>query len=133
MHRRPLLIFILLVASVGFHGPARGQRSLDRDSLRGATIRWMFVEPPVAGMRFEHTFREDGTLVWRVLEGPGKGASKEERRYATMKIADGVHVVSYLAASGHTLSVVVDFNTGRVVGFGSDNKEWYPLTGTLLD
>jgi hypothetical protein len=84
-------------------------------------------------MQFEHAFREDGTLVWRVLEGPGKGASKEEARYATMKIADGVHVVSYLASSGHTLSVVVDFNTGRVVGFASDNREWQVLTGTLLD
>lgn len=103
------------------------------DSIRGATIRWMFVEPPVSGMKFEHTFHEDGTLVWRVLEGPGKGASKEEQRYATMKIADGIHAVSYLAASGHTLSVVVNFNTRRVVGFGSDNKEWHPLTGTLLD
>lgn len=103
------------------------------DSLRGATIRWTFVEPPVAGIKFEHTFREDDTLVWRVLEGPGKGTSKEEKRYATMKIADGVHVVSYLAASGHTLSVVVDFNTGRVAGFASDNKEWHPMTGTLLD
>lgn len=50
-----------------------------------------------------------------------------------MKIADGVHVVSYLTESGHTLSVVVDFNTGRVVGFGSDNNEWQPFTGPLLD
>ena len=103
------------------------------DSLRGATIRWVFVETPVAGMTFEHTFREDGTLVWRVIDGPGKGASGEEKRYATMKIAEAVHVVSYLAASGHTLSVVVDFNTGRVVAFGSDNKEWHPLTGTVVD
>ena len=30
--------------------------------------------------------------------------------------------------SGHTLSVVVNFNTRRVVGFGSDNKEWHSLT-----
>jgi hypothetical protein len=65
--------------------------------------------------------------------GPWQGRVEREKLYATMKIADGVHVVSYLAASGHTLSVVVDFNTGRVVGFGSDNKEWHPLTGTLLD
>jgi hypothetical protein len=133
MRLRPLLIIVLLVAGVGFHRPARGQRRPSMDSLRGATIRWMFVEPPVAGMKFEHTFREDGTLVWRVLEGPGQGASREEKRYATMKIADGVHAVSYLAASGHTLSVVVDFNTGRVVGFASDNTEWHPLTGTILD
>ena len=132
MHLRPLLI-VLLVAGVAVDRPVRGQRRPDMDSIRGATIRWMFVEPPVAGMKFEHTFHEDGTLVWRVLEGPGKGASKEEQRYATMKIADGVHAVSYLAASGHTLSVVVNFNTRRVVGFGSDNKEWHALTGTLLD
>jgi len=133
MRLRPLLIVVLLVAGVGLHRPAGGQRRPSVDSLRGATVRWMFVEPPVAGMKFEHTFREDGTLVWRVLEGSGKGASKEEPRYATMKIADGVHVVSYLAASGHTLTAVVDFNTGRVVAFGSDNKDWHPLTGTLLD
>ena len=133
MYLRPLLIVALLIAGVGFHRPARGQGRPNMDSLRGATIRWMFVEPPVAGMKFEHTFREDGTLVWRVIDGPGKGASKEEQRYATMKIAEGVHVVSYLAASGHTLSVVVDFNTGRVIGFGSDNKEWQTFTGTLVD
>ena len=133
MHLRHLLVAALLIAGVGFHRPARGQGRSDMDSLRGATVRWMFVEPPVAGMKFEHTFRDDGTLVWRVIEGPGKGAVKEEKQYATMKIADGVHVVSYLAASGHTLSVIVDFNTRRVIGFGSDNKEWHALTGTILD
>src|SRR5687767_12056250 len=127
MHLRALLLVVLLIAGVG---PAHGQRRPSVDSLRGTTIRWAFAEPPVAGIKFEHTFREDGTLVWRVLEGPGQGASGEEKRYATMKIADGVHAVSYLAASGHTLSVVVDFNTGRVVGFASDNKEWHALTGT---
>ena len=133
MQRRHLLVVALLIAGVAFYGRLQGQGRPSMDSLRGATIRWMFVEPPVAGMTFEHTFRDDGTLVWRVIDGPGKGASGEEKRYATMKIADGIHAVSYLAASGHTLSVVVDFNTGRVVGFGSDNKEWHPLTGTLWD
>jgi hypothetical protein len=29
--------------------------------------------------------------------------------------------------------VVVDFNTGRVVGVASDTEAWHPLTGTLLD
>ena len=83
MHLRALLIVVLLIAGVG---PARGQRRPSVDSLRGVTIRWMFVEPPVAGIRFEHTFREDGTLVWRVLEGPGKGASGEEKRYAKRRL-----------------------------------------------
>ena len=133
MSVRHLLVTVLVIAGVGFHRPARDQGRPNVDSLRDATVRWRFVEPPVAGMTFEHTFREDGTLVWRVIDGPGKGAFKEEKLYATMKIAEGVHVVSYLAASGHTLSVVVDFNTGRVVGFGSDNKEWHPLTGAIVD
>jgi hypothetical protein len=130
MSHRLLLVVVLLVAVP--HVPVAGQRKPEMDAIKGATIRWVFAEPPVAGMKFEHTFREDGTLVWRVLEGAGAGASKEEKHYETMKIADGIHVVSYLAASGHTLSVVVDFNTRRVVAFGSDSKEWHPLTGTLL-
>jgi hypothetical protein len=76
MHR---LTWLLVVLLGGGAGPAHGQRRPDVDSLRGATVRWMFVEPPVAGIKFEHTFREDGTLIWRVPDGPGKGASKEEK------------------------------------------------------
>ena len=47
------------------------------DSLRGKTLRWTFTDGPVAGTLFEHTFHDDGSVVWRVLEGPGKGASAE--------------------------------------------------------
>ena len=43
------------------------------DSLRGKTLRWTFTEGPVAGTLFEHTFQDDGSVVWRVLEGQGKG------------------------------------------------------------
>jgi hypothetical protein len=42
-----------------------------------------------------------------------------------------VYAISYLAASGHTLTVVVNLRTGRVVGFASNEKTWSPLTGTL--
>jgi hypothetical protein len=94
-------------------------------------VRWTFNEPPVAGIVFEHVFREDGTLTWRILEGPGKGTSKDEARYVARRITDDVYAVSYLAASGHTLSVVVNVKTGRIVGFASNEKTWSALTGAL--
>jgi hypothetical protein len=101
------------------------------DSLRGKTLRWTFTDEPVAGTLFEHTFHEDGSVVWRILEGQGKGASAQEKRYATMQVTDDVHTVSYLAASGHTLTVVLNLATGRMFGFASNNTEWYALTGTF--
>ena len=101
------------------------------DSLRGKTLRWTFTDGPVAGTLFEHTFHDDGSVVWRVLEGRGKGASAEVKRYATTPVSDDVHAVSYLAASGHTLTVVLNLATGRMSGFASNNTDWHPLTGTF--
>ena len=101
------------------------------DSLRGTTLRWTFTDGPVRGTLFEHTFHDDGTLVWRVLEGQGKGASANEKRYETMQVSPDVHTVSYLAASGHTLTVVLNLATGRMFGFASNNTDWHPLTGSF--
>lgn len=101
------------------------------DSLRGKTLLWTFADGPVAGQRFEHTFYADGSVMWRIVDGPGQGASAREKRYATMQVADDVYTVSYLAASGHTLTVTLNFSTGRMVAFASNNSEWYPLTGTF--
>jgi hypothetical protein len=101
------------------------------NSLRGKTVRWTFTDGPVAGTLFEHTFHEDGSVVWRVLDGQGKGASAQEQRYAAMQVTEDVHAVSYLAASGHTLTVVLNLATGRMCGYASSNTDWYPLTGTF--
>ena len=60
------------------------------DSLRGKTLRWTFTDEPVAGTLFEHTFHDDGSVVWRILEGQGKGASAHEKRYATMQVTEDV-------------------------------------------
>lgn len=46
-----------------------------------------------------------------------------------MKVAEGIYAVSYLAASGYTLTVVLNFHDHRIVGFASGVKEWYPLRG----
>jgi len=101
------------------------------DSLRGKTVRWTFNDGPVAGMSFEHTLNDDGTIVWRALDGPWKGHSSQEQPYAAMKISDDVHAVSYLAKSGTTLTVVLNLSTHRAFGFASGNNDWQSVTGTF--
>ena len=51
---------------------------------------------------------------WRILDGPGKGASAQEKQYAAVQVSENVHAVSYLGKSGHTLTVVLNFATGRM-------------------
>jgi hypothetical protein len=99
--------------------------------LRGKTVRWTFDNGPVAGMLFEHALNDDGTVVWRALDGPWKGQSSQEQRYAAMQISDDVHALSYLAKSGHTLTVVLNLSTGRACGFASSNNDWHSMTGTF--
>lgn len=102
-----------------------------QDSVRGRTIRWTWTEGPTAGVTHEHEFRRDGTLEWRVLTGPRKGHAAEEEEYAVFEISDEVYAVSYLADSGYTLTVVLDFQSGNMYGFASGRSQWYPGRGTF--
>ena len=79
--------------------------------LTGKTIRWTFVDGPTAGATFEHSFNDDGSVTWRALDGQWKGATAREKSYVAVKVNEKTWVISYLAASGHTLTVVL--NNGR--------------------
>jgi len=46
-----------------------------------------------------------------------------------VEVADGVYAVSYLAASGYTLTVVLNFRDRQAVGFASSAKHWHPVRG----
>ena len=100
-------------------------------SLSGKSIRWKFVDGPTAGTTFEHTLDPDGSIVWRALDGAFKGATRREKAYAAVRVADGTWVVSYLAESGHTLTVVLNLANHRATGFASNDKTWQQLTGTF--
>ena len=100
-------------------------------SLSGKTLRWTFVDGPTAGTTFEHTLNPDGTIVWRAVDGPYKGASRQEKHYGAVRIDNQTWAVSYLAESGHTLTVVLDFADHRATGFASDDKTWHQLSGTF--
>ena len=74
-------------------------------SLSGKTIRWTLTEGTTAGITFEHDFHADGSVEWRALNGAYKGAHRKEKHYGAVKIDANIWVVSYLAESGHTLTV----------------------------
>ncbi len=126
---RSLPLFLILVAFVGATGTVKEDQRMD--SLAGKTIRWSFVDGPVPGVTFEHAFGEDGSVTWRIMDGEHKGASRREQPYAAVKVNERTWAISYLSASGHTLTVVLNLDDHRAIGFGSDDKSWYPLTGSF--
>lgn len=93
------------------------------DPIRGQTIRWTFEDGPMAGKAFEHAFDVRGTVTWRVLEPGAQGMSGSEAKYHASEVGEGVYAVSYLAGSGYTLTVVLDYRNGRLVAFASNEKE----------
>jgi hypothetical protein len=101
------------------------------DQIRGRTIRWTWTEGPVTGTTHEHDFNEDGTVVWREMNGPSEGHTEQEKQYAAEKVAEEVYMVSYLGASGYTLTVALNFGDSTMVGFASNEKGWYPGKGTF--
>jgi len=113
------------------------------DAIRGITMRWAWSEGPTKGKVHEHVFHDDGTVEWHdagsaSLTKPSKevagahGSTRLERvPYAAFEVTPEVFAVSYLAASGYTLTVVLNFATRQLVGVASGGKDWYPLRGTF--
>lgn len=58
----------------------------------------------------------DGAVDWEGLFGPGKGKTGTEKTH-TKEVAPGVFFVSWLEATGVTVSQILDLNTMRVSGF----------------
>lgn len=136
MKRDLLLIATVIIAgifatAVGILAKEISMSEGTADVILGKTIRWTFSDGPMAEVPVEHTFDEDGSVTWRIVGGSMKGASAREKKYAAVKISEDVYAVSYLAASGHTLTVVLNFNDRRMTGFGSNEKSWTAMKGTF--
>src|SRR5215475_5141932 len=82
--------------------------TMKADQIRGKTLRWTFDDGPTKGKTFEHTFGEDGSVTYRMAGSPK--ATKEDH-YELAQIGDDVCTVSYLAKTGWTLTVVLDFKS----------------------
>jgi hypothetical protein len=101
-------------------------------TLAGRTFKWTFTEGPTAGGTYEHTFDSDGSVSFRKVEDGGATGKGTRADYASFEVAPDVHLVSYLGKeSGYTLTVAMNLATKRLYGFASNDKEWYPVSGTL--
>jgi hypothetical protein len=115
------------------------------DPVRGKTIQWTYEDGPMAGKSFEHTFGNDGTVTWRETGGAdkatkpssngkqktGKPATQAKAKYVVAEVNSDVCAVSYLSESGFTLTSVLDFDSGTVVSFASNEKELVPQRGVF--
>lgn len=104
--------------------------------IHGKTIRWSYDDGPVAGRTFEHAFGTDGMVVWREADAkPTASATRAEpaAKYEMARLSDDVCVVSYLAASGWTLTTVIDTKARRIVSLASNEKMLVAQRGRLID
>jgi len=100
---------------------------MSSDPIRGKTFSFTFEDGPMKGKTFEHTFGADGTVHWRCTDDSQKGASK----YESARVNDVVVAVSYLSDSGFTLTSILDFGTGRLVSFASNEKQLINQRGSF--
>ena len=98
-------------------------------SLRGKIVRWTFDEGPTKGKTFEHRFHEDGSVSYSEVGRDGEPAKATES--AVERVTDDVHVVSYLASSGFTLTVVLNFENGTALSFASNDQSWFRAKGSF--
>jgi hypothetical protein len=103
---------------------------MSTDPIRGKTIRWTFVDGPVANKTFEHTFDDSGAVTFRLADGK-EGKPGGAKKYEVAQVGDDVWAVSYLAPSGYTLTAVLDYRTHRLVAFASNEKELTLQKGTF--
>ena len=105
------------------------------DRIRGKTLRWTFTEGPQDGKTYEHTFHQDGTVSYHAVEAGAKertdGAKGggERPHYAAYDVTRDVVLVSYLADSGFTLTVALNFADHLLVSIASNDKQWFPARG----
>ena len=69
---------------------------------------------------FEHTFGDDGSVTYKT---EGLENVTREDHYEAARINDDVVTVSYLARSGWTLTVVLDYPSHTAVAFASNAKQ----------
>lgn len=104
--------------------------ALRTDAIVGKTVRWTFSDGPTKGATFEHVFHNDGSVSWREASGK-RGSETRAQKAAVVRVSDDVQAVSYLSDSGYTLTLALNFSTGRMVGFASNEQSWYPVQGTF--
>ena len=101
-------------------------------SIKGHTVRWKWTEGPTAGTIYDHTFEGDGSVVFReVKNGVPHGSGTPAKQSGSFEVSPDVEIVSYLKEHGFTLTVAMNYDTGKMYGFASNDKQWWPVAGTF--
>ena len=105
---------------------------MQSNPIQGKTFRFSFDDGPMAGKTIEHKFLADGGVLFGA---PGKDAEKMTRvmGYEVAPVNADVCAVSYLGTQGYTLTTILDFKTGRLVGFASNDKQLTLQHGSFED
>ncbi len=93
---------------------------MSRNPITGLSLRWTFVDGPMAGKSFDHAFNRHGGVTFREVGGDPNAKPGSADQYQVASLAQDVHAVSYLSASGYTLTAVLDFKSRRLVAFASN-------------
>jgi hypothetical protein len=99
--------------------------------ISGKKLKFTWTDGPTKGESHEHVFHPDGSVEFRQLKGEAPGDFKREPRYGAVRAGDDVELVSYLSSSGYTLTVALNFRDNSIVGFASNDKQWFPVKGTF--
>jgi hypothetical protein len=104
---------------------------MENNPIQGKTIQWTFSDGPMAHKTFEHTFKRDGSVTWCTLEHGKRGNPSTAARSEVASVGQDVYAVSYLGASGYTLTVVLDFRSHHMVAFASNEASLTLQKGTF--
>lgn len=99
--------------------------------ITGHTVRWKFNDGPMAGKSFDHTFSRNGNVAFREVGSDPNTKAGNAERYEVASLGQDVHAVSYLASSGYTLTVVLDYKSLKLVAFASNGNSLTMQQGTF--
>ena len=99
--------------------------------VTGHSLRFKFVDGPVAGKSFDHTFSRNGHVTFREVDGDPNAKPGVADQYLVASLGPECHAVSYLAPSGYTLTVILDYKMMKLVAFASNEKSLTMQQGTF--
>jgi hypothetical protein len=101
------------------------------NSVTGHSLRFKFVDGPMAGKAFDHTFSRNGNVTFREVGGDPNAKPGSADQYQVASLGQDVHAVSYLTGTGNTLTVILDYKSLKLVAFASNEKSLLMQQGSF--
>jgi hypothetical protein len=102
-----------------------------QNPITGRSLRFTFQDGPVAGKSFDHVFSRNGNVTFREVGSDPNAKPGSAEQYQVASLGQDIHTVAYLAPSGYTLTVVLDYRSRKLVAFASNEKSLTLQHGTF--